>query len=124
MFKNNNIFGFRPVGVSVSTSSSITFTGNLIGNIQRRTTLEANKSFEDKEGGFLTCTYYGVGDKCTDLTITNNIVAGSVWTGFTAFGHECGVYTSNTFKDNVAHSNGESKGGYGAIFIKDPSSSS
>lgn len=120
VFKNNNIFGFRPVGMSISASSSIEFDGNLIGNIQKRTTIEASSVFEDKEGGLLSCTYYkDSGDKCSDLKITNNIVAGSVWTGFTGIAHECGKYTSNYFKGNVAHSIGESNGGYGAIFIKD-----
>lgn len=55
--------------------------------------------------------------------MTNNIVAGAYWAGYTAWGHECGVYTSNTFKNNIAHSINRARGGVGAIIVPDRTSS-
>ena len=54
--------------------------------------------------------------------MTNNIVAGAYWAGYSAYGHECGVYTSNTFKNNIAHSINRAQGGIGAIIIPDRTS--
>jgi len=71
----------------------------------------------------VTCTYFSEGDVCSGIQVMNNIVAGTHWTGFTGYGHECGTYTSNTFKNNVAHSINGSKGGTGAIIVPDRSSS-
>lgn len=70
----------------------------------------------------MTCTYFSEADICRDITVINNIVAGSHWTGYTALGHECGVYTATTFKNNVAHSINGSNGGTGAIIVPDRSS--
>jgi len=122
-FANNNFFFFGPIGVSIGSSNNITFDGNVVAHIQKRTTIEAGDMFQDKEGGFVTCTYFSTTEVCRNIQVTNNIVAGAHWTGFTAYGHECGDYTANTFKGNVAHSINGSKGGTGAIIIPDRSSS-
>lgn len=123
-FANNNIFYFGPVGVSIGGGAkNITFDGNVVAHIQKRTTVEAGDMFQDKEGGFITCTYFSESDVCSGIQVLNNIVAGTHWTGFTAYGHECGTYSSNTFKNNVAHSINGSKGGTGAIIVPDRSSS-
>ena len=53
--------------------------------------------------------------------MTNNIVAGAPWAGFTAMGHDCGDYSGDGFKGNVAHSIGGKGGGMGAIIYPDPS---
>lgn len=120
---NNNMFFFGPVGVSIGSSHNITMDGNIVAHIQKRTTVEAGDMFQDKEGGFLTCTYFSATEVCSGITVSNNIVAGAHWTGFTAYAHECGSYTSNTFKGNVAHSINGSSGGTGAIIVPDRSSS-
>jgi hypothetical protein len=123
-FENNNVFFFGPIGVSIGGgANNITFDGNVVAHIQKRTTVEAGDAFQDKEGGFVTCTYFSESEVCSNIKVMNNIVAGAHWTGFTAYAHECGSYTSNTFKNNVAHSIAGSSGGTGAIIVPDRSSS-
>jgi len=54
------------------------------------------------------------------LNITNNIVAGVVWTGYTAMTHDCGDTTSRFFYNNVAHGvRYKNKGGYGVLYKHD-----
>ena len=64
----------------------------------------------------MSCTY--TGSACPRLKITNNIVAGAAWTGFTLYGHRCGGKPTNT--GNVAHSINGIGGGYGFIILADP----
>lgn len=50
--------------------------------------------------------------------MTNNLAGGVVYAGFVGgIGHKCGDYSSNNFKDNIAHSVIGTKSGAGA-FIK------
>jgi len=58
------------------------------------------------------------------MTITNNIAAGVDYAGFIAQAHNCGDYSSKSFKGNVAHSVGGFKAGHGAMIYPDPSKSS
>lgn len=62
-------------------------------------------------------------DRCKDLQITNNIVAGTFWVGMTLYGHECGKPETDKFSGNVVHSVANSKGGMGAHIIPDRTSS-
>jgi hypothetical protein len=75
----------------------------------------------DKMGGVAICSQVE-GNSCRDIHVTNNIVAGAAYAGFVAMGHECGDYSGDSFKDNVAHSIAGRKGGAGAIIYPDPSS--
>jgi hypothetical protein len=59
--------------------------------------------FVDKVGGFVICAYT-TGELCNDVTIINNIVAGSYFFGFVAPGHTCGDESDLTFNNNIAHS--------------------
>lgn len=41
LFKDNVIFGFRPIGVGIDVSHNITFDNNVVGKVEHRTTLLA-----------------------------------------------------------------------------------
>lgn len=64
--------------------------------------INALDKYVDPRAGFAICGI-NYGDKCEDLTIVNNIVAGAVYTGFASPVNSCGVY-GNTFRNNIAHS--------------------
>jgi len=85
--------------------------------VKARTTIESDGV--DQVGGVLICslTYP---KPCPNMRITNNIVAGSIFSGFHVPGHDCGK--SNTvFKDNVAHSITDGGNGMGAVIYPDKS---
>lgn len=71
----------------------------------------------DNGGGILGCAIIE-GDKCFDIKIMNNIVAGAVFTSFAAYAHECNDYSTIVFKNNVAHSSDRT----GAIIFRNTSS--
>lgn len=112
--QDNVIYKPFSVGINLGSMTNVTVDGNVVGVVDG----EANII----QIGIGTCTYWGEGDKCDDVTMTNNIVAGAYWAGYSAYGHECGVYTSNTFKNNVAHSINRARGGVGAIIVPDRTS--
>lgn len=51
------------------------------------------------------------------MQVTNNIAAGAPYAGFVVPGHDCGDYTSLTFKNNVAHSINGASAGIGALIF-------
>jgi hypothetical protein len=59
--------------------------------------------FTDANGGIIGCAVSG-NEPCYDITIQNNVVAGSYGVAFAAFAHECGDYDTIVFRDNLAHS--------------------
>ena len=66
------------------------------------------------------CGYY-YPDTCSNITITNNIVAGTTFYGYNVYGHNCGESnTDTTFRNNIAHS----INGIGASIYPDPLSTS
>jgi hypothetical protein len=87
---------------------------NVILHVDKRT-VTALDEFVDKVGGLVICAYT-VGDICSQITVTNNIVGGSYFYGFVAPGHDCGVYSGHLFTNNVAHS----IAGNGAFIYPDP----
>jgi len=63
-------------------------------------------------------------DRCSDISIVNNIAAGSTYAGFTVPAHDCGDKKQKIFRDNVAHSiAGKPSLGLGAFIFPDPSKS-
>lgn len=115
------IFNFRPIGINIGSSSDITIDGNVVAHIQQRTTLEFSGVMDDKEGGIFSCTFYSETEACSNILITNNIVAGTFWVGYTIYGHRCGGTMTNT--GNVAHSINRSSGGVGFAVIPEPTDS-
>jgi hypothetical protein len=113
--KNNVIYEFRPVGVVVDNSRAITIDGNWLMRVVQRTTIGTDEPVEDKSGGFCICSYMDSSDSCTDLTVKNNIATGVVFAGFVAPGDKCGESNYGAFYNNVAHSTGGPKYGFGAL---------
>jgi hypothetical protein len=124
LLKNNVIYEFRPVGVAVDFSRAITLDGNLVMRVVQRTTIGTDEPVEDKSGGFCICSYFDSSDSCTDLTVKNNIAAGVVFAGFVAPGDKCGETNFGGFYNNVAHSTGGPKYGFGALIYPSKSDGS
>jgi hypothetical protein len=122
--QNNVIYSFHIAGINLSGVRNITVDGNVVALVKAHINTFSMVIDEGvKLIGIATCTLFNEkGDKCYDITMTNNIVAGAYWAGYSAYGHECGVYTSNTFKNNIAHSINRAQGGIGAIIIPDRTS--
>lgn len=111
----NNVFhNFRPIGIAVQKSRSITFDNNVVSNIIERTTFEALNSIVDKAGAISFCAYGGK-ENCPDMFVRNNIVAGSAYAGFVMPGHDCDD-TSGRYSGNVAHSINGILSGHGVFF--------
>ena len=100
----NIIYSFVRIGITFDGVKNITFDNNFVGKLPERVP-------DEPRGGVLGCSF--LGQKCTDLHITNNIVAGSGWTGYTTRGHSCGAQgTQQVFRNNTAHSIQGFGGGY------------
>lgn len=93
------IYNFRAIGVQLNSVNNFKFDSNVVLHITERTSMIGKI---DAWGGVLACTLPRNTD-CNNLEITNNIVAGVVWAGYTATTHDCGVYSSRFFYNNVAH---------------------
>lgn len=122
VFENNIVFDFMPFGIVVKTSKSITIKNNIVSRIYARD-LGPTEKFTDRMAGISVCAHdFEKNDKCPDVNVIGNIVAGAAYTGYAMPGHECGKSATQTrFRDNVAHSVFE---GTGAIFFPDPALSS
>jgi len=101
---------------------STTFNNNFVGHVRPRTDLEIVGGTLDKHGGVLFCSL-SYPKPCPNLRITNNIVAGSVYVGFTAPAHDCNHRDPQVFRNNVAHSIDGGINGDGAVIYPDPSRS-
>lgn len=112
VYKSNNVevidsafVGAQAIGVHMDNVRNVTFNGNFVGDVLKRDSYNAEKSV-DKEACVAICSYMLDGSPCYDLTIKNNIAAGCKFAGFIVPGHDCGKSGgSNSFKDNVSHSN-------------------
>lgn len=85
-FDNNVLFGFRQTAVGINEARATSFSNNFVGHVLPRETLEGDAL--DMHGavlvGSLSMMTVNVG-----VRVNNNIVAGSVYVGFTMFGHTC-----------------------------------
>lgn len=100
--------------MAVWASNNVTVDGNIVAGIVPRTTIEFAGKFIDKEGAYSICAYME-GDKCTDVTLTNNLAAGSSYAGFLLHAPNCGDYKS--VSGNIAHSINGNKAGHGMYAI-------
>jgi len=93
-----------------------------VSHITQRETFTAADNLVDKRGAVVVCAYYEP-DKCVDIKIYNNLVAGAAYAGFVTQGQECGDDTSMRFKNNIARGiDGEPGGGVGGVLWPDLSS--
>jgi hypothetical protein len=78
------------------------------------------KTIADPECGVCTCSFSNSKrEKCTNVRVTNNIVAGATWVGMTLQGFRCGKPETNLHYGNVVHSVANSKGGLGVAIHPD-----
>lgn len=119
IMKDNIWFNFRAIGVAIDRAHNVIFDNNVIAHVRDRETLTISDGYVDKRAGLTVCQYH-LRSACNDITVTNNIAAGVTYAGFIAQGHDCGEVSSNSFKDNVAHSIGGAGGGHGALIYPDP----
>ena len=84
--------------------------------------MDAGTMLVDIEAGFAICSKKE-NDRCSDISVVNNIAAGAAYAGFVVPAHDCGDTAQKVFRDNVAHStNGEGlPTGLGAFIFPDPS---
>lgn len=82
-------FDFRAIGVSASFVNKFKYKNNIVGGIRERTWFKAEKLL-DKRGGTIICAFY-FPEACSEVTVTDNIVAGAWYGGFMAPGHDCGA---------------------------------
>mmetsp|Transcript_20886 Transcript_20886/g.32269 ORF Transcript_20886/g.32269 Transcript_20886/m.32269 type:complete len:149 (+) Transcript_20886:2735-3181(+) len=112
LIEKNVIHYFTRIGATFDGITNATFNDNFVSRIKERVPDEAR-------GGVLGCTM--LKQECTDLHITNNIVAGACFGGFTSRGHSCGTEDSQTlFRNNTAHSVKGAGGGYCVEIEVDP----
>lgn len=114
LIQNNTIFSFYKVGININAGDNITIDGNLVVNMVKRDVILTDHALE-LTGGIFSCAE-NFPDSCSDISITNNIVAGSDFSGYVVYGHSCNDPNSNNFKNNFAHS----IKGTGAIIYPDP----
>lgn len=121
---NNIFFNFKQIGVGMDSVQNVVFDSNVLSVVTERTTLEFSDTMSmDEQGGVSICalTYPA---PCTDIQVTNNIVAGSVYAGFLTVAQDCDDDNALTFKDNVAHSISGGLNGIGAYVFADPAKES
>lgn len=117
--QNNIWWGFRPLGGVWDEVKNITFDGNVIAHVVDRTTFVSMDMLLDKKAGLSVCAYRGTA--CSDLSIVNNLVAGTAYAGFIVPGHNCADENQKVFRDNTAHSiYGTNNEGHGAIIYANP----
>ena len=120
----NIFFNFKQIGVGLDSVQNVVFDSNVLSVVTERTTLEFSSSMSaDVQGGIAVCslTYPR---PCTDVQVSNNLVAGSIYAGFLTMGQDCGDDNALTFKDNVAHSVSGGLNGIGAMIFPDPAKES
>ncbi len=71
-FTGNNVFTFSRYGMVIQTSNNVSFDNNWVAGIFERGMRV--KSGGDTQGGIVACGHTKF-DKCSNLTVTNNIVS-------------------------------------------------
>jgi len=82
VIRGNSIYYFTRIGVAFDGVQNVEFDNNIVGRILFRVVNEPR-------GGVLACTARK--SKCSEMYLTNNIVAGATFGGFTTRGHNCGM---------------------------------
>lgn len=118
-FVNNVVWGFRPIGVGILRSNNVTFDNNAVGHVVHRTTFDAGLSV-DMEGAISVCSYGG-SSNCKDISVTNNVIGGSVYAALITHGYDCGDTSQKLMANNVGHSVQGIKMGHGLIVGVDAS---
>lgn len=115
----------KQTAIGVEQSNAITINNNFVGHVQPREFDAAQEASSggtilDKVGGILIGSL-GYPKQNQGIRVTNNIVAGTEYAGYTVMAHNCGAGRPSTFFGNVAHSIDGNKEGTGALVYPDPS---
>jgi len=121
LVQNSDFIGSKAVGVNLKSITDVTVDGIFTADVVSRVN-EAGDKFVDREACVAYCSYFEPDTGCSGSKVINSISAGCPYTGFTAPGHACDDYTTETFKNNVAHS-GERTGAHIYPDPSDPNSS-
>lgn len=121
LVENSDFIGSKAVGVNLKSITDVTVDGIFVADVVSRVN-EAGDKFVDKEGCVTFCSYFEPDTGCSGSKVINSIAAGCPYTGFIAPGHACDDYSSEKFRNNVAHS-GERTGGHIYPDPSDPTSS-
>ena len=116
-FSGNIVYKFKPIGMSIESSNNITFDKNVVGHIHERASKANPEEYlVDTRCGICMCSIgFEAMDKCRDLHITDNIVAGAAMSAYTVIGSDCTTAETDLFRGNIAHSVYGSTGGIGAL---------
>lgn len=87
-FKDNIVYYFSTVGVSIASATNITFHNNVVGHVYPRDIEAFN--YIDKKCGICIGSYFSDTPKVYDVSLVGNIVAGTRFSGYTSPGHDCG----------------------------------
>jgi len=83
--ENNAIFRMWNMGIILDSVKTVTVKGNLVNLIRDFPKIKAVEKF----AGIAICSLDGV-VACPELSVTDNIVAGALYNGYTAPMHACG----------------------------------
>jgi len=90
-FEDNILFYFSTVGVSIASSTNVTYHNNVLGHVYPRD-IEALE-YIDKKCGICLGSYFSEEPKQYDISLVGNIVAGTRFAGYVAAAHDCGDTT-------------------------------
>ena len=113
--RDSSFIGGKQLSVIMTSTNNVHLDNIFVGDLVARPSSGA-KGIVDKEGGVAFCSLVN-NNVCPDSSVTNSRVAGVIYGGFIAPGHNCGA-TNTKFKNNVSHSNN----GAGAYIYPDPES--
>ena len=116
--------GWRSFGWNLDKWRNCTITGSFVGDVMGRG-IEFIDMTIDKEACVAYSSYRSneKGSPSYDITFTNNIAAGCIWAGYVAPGHECDDTEQVSFRNNIAHSIGGHRTGYGVYIYANPAHS-
>lgn len=89
---NSFFIGSKSIGGSIAKAKDITFTNNLIGDVQPRTVNALGMAI-DFWACLAVCSYPKFSGTCSTIKVQNNIAAGCKFAGFVTPGHKCGDFS-------------------------------
>lgn len=114
---DSDFIGAQQFGVNLKTINDVTIDNIFVADVKRRVWKGGDNTI-DKEACVAYCSW-AEPDRCTGNSLKNSVAVGCPYAGFVAPGHDCGDSSSETFKDNMAHS----IDGTGAHIYPDPTRS-
>jgi len=94
--KSSSFIGGKAIGASIDFVRNVIIDSIYVFDVRLRKFGNVNNMTEDKEACFAYCSYalQETGSPCFETSVTNSIVAGCEYTGFTAPGNDCDTTSS------------------------------